>query len=108
MAQDFGLSMPLRVWIDSSAAMGIAVAQSVGKVRCLDTKSLWIQQVVRIGGIELGKIKGTENPADLFTKHMSSSAKMEQLVGLVGAEFRSGRPEAAPTMGRETDTGVVR
>ena len=37
-----------------------------------------------------------ENPADLYTKHRESKAKIEQLVNLFGGEFRGGRAEAAP------------
>ena len=44
------------------------------------------------------KIAGEENPADLYTKHLESNAKIEQLVGLFGAEFRDGRPAAAPQL----------
>lgn len=96
-----GLSLELRVWTDSSEAMGIAVRQGGGKVRHLDTKTLWVQQAVRTGRCELRKIKGTENPADLFTKHHPTAGKLEQLVELFGASFREGRAAAAPTMRRE-------
>ena len=88
------------MWTGSSAAMGIAVRQGVGKVRHLDTKTLWIQQAVRTGRFQLRKVKGTENPADLFTKHRPTAGKLEQFVELFGAEFREGRPTAAPTMRR--------
>ena len=44
------------------------------------------------------KIAGEVNPADLYTKHLESRAKIEQLVGLFGGEFRDGRPEAAPQL----------
>ena len=44
------------------------------------------------------KIAGEENPADLYTKHLESRAKIEQLVNLFGGEFRGGRAEAAPQL----------
>ena len=42
--QDAGLKLPLRVWTDSSAAMGTASRQGLGKLRCLECHSLWLQQ----------------------------------------------------------------
>ena len=44
---------------------------------------------------------GTENPADLFTKHMDSAAKLEALVTLHGCEFRGGRPDIAPELKKQ-------
>lgn len=44
------------------------------------------------------KIAGEINPADLYTKHLESKAKIEQLIQLFGAEFREGRPAAAPQL----------
>ena len=72
--EDLGIKAPLRVWTDSSAAIGICSRQGLGKMRRLDTHTLWIQQAVRSKRIDLRKISGEENPADLLTKH--SSAKL--------------------------------
>ena len=45
-----------------------------------------------------GKVKGEENPADLFTKHLPSKDKVHQLVRLFGCEYRDGRASAAPLL----------
>ena len=37
------------------------------------------------------KIAGEENPADLFTKHLESAAKLAQLIGLFSCKFMTGR-----------------
>ena len=37
LLRDFGVSTSLRVWTDSSAAMGICNRQGLGKLRHLDT-----------------------------------------------------------------------
>ena len=68
LLQDLGVALPLRVWTDSSATIGICGRQGLGRVRHLATQTLWIQQRVRDGSFELWKVKGVENPADLFTK----------------------------------------
>ena len=101
---DLGLRIPLRVWTDSSAAVGICSRQGLGKMRHIDTHLLWIQQAVRSRRIDLRKIAGESNPADLYTKHLPSRDKISQLVKLMGCDFRAGRAETAPQM-RRTHTG---
>ena len=69
---------------------------------------MWIQQRIRHGELEVRKIAGEENPADLYTKHSESKAKIEQLVNLFGGEFRGGRAEAAPHLKQDpTTAGMV-
>jgi len=98
---DLGHRLPVRVWCDSSAAIGICSRQGLGKLRHLDTHTLWIQQAVRSRKIDLRKIKGEANPADLLTKHLASRERLNALVRKAGGVFRSGRAEAAP----QTRTG---
>ena len=73
----------------------------MGKLRHIDTRSLWIQQALRSGKLELRKVRGDVNPADLFTKHLSSEERITNLLALLGCRFRSGRSEEAPQMRRE-------
>ena len=95
---DYGVHLPVRCWTDSSAALGIAKRSGLGKIRHLATHTLWLQEKVRDKSIEVRKIKGDENPADLFTKHLPSRDKVHQLVKLVGCEYRDGRAESAPLL----------
>ena len=69
LLRDLGQELPLRVWTDSSAALGICSRQGLGRLRHLDTHTLWIQQAIRTGAVDLRKVAGETNPADLFTKH---------------------------------------
>ena len=96
LLRDFGVEAHLRVWTDSSAAIGICSRQGLGKLRHLDTHTLWIQQAVRLGRVDLRKVDGEVNPADLFTKHCLSRARLEALVLLHGCEYLGGRAESAP------------
>ena len=41
---DIGLDLPIRVWTDSSAALGISGRRGIGKFRHLECHSLWVQQ----------------------------------------------------------------
>ena len=72
LMRDLGQDAPVRVWTDSEAAIGISSRQGLGKLRHLDTHTLWIQHAVRSGRIDLRKVLGEANPADLFTKHSLS------------------------------------
>ena len=101
LLRDIGIDIPLRVWTDSSAAIGICGRQGIGKVRHLACHTLWVQQRVRRGDFELRKVKGEDNPADLFTKHMESRDKLNRLVSLYNCSFREGRAAAAPALRRE-------
>ena len=53
---DFGAKLPMRVWTDSTASIGICKRQGLGKVRHLAVQDLWVQQRVRAGDFELYKI----------------------------------------------------
>ena len=43
-------------------------------------------------------VAGEVNPADLFTKHLESQAKPDQVVGLFGCQFMTGRAASAPAL----------
>ena len=89
--------------------MGICSRQGLGKLRHIDTQTLWVQQRVRDKTFELRKVRGTENPADLFTKHLQGAAYIEGLLRLFGCVFRGGRPAAAPELrqGKGTQAGEL-
>ena len=101
LLKDLGIIAPLRVWTDSSAAIGICSRQGLGKLRHLDTHTLWIQQAVRTGKVDLRKVLGEVIPADLFTKYSLSRERLKGLVTLYDCHFRTGRAESAPKMRTE-------
>ena len=103
LLHDLGVQVPLRVWTDSTATMGICGRQGLGKLRHVDTQCLWIQQRVRDGSIELRKVKGEVNPADLFTKHLPSRDKVAQLLTLFNCRYADGRAETAPQLRKMND-----
>ena len=103
---DFGLNLKLRVWTDSTAAVGVSTRQGLGKLRHLDTHTLWLQQAVRTKRVELRKVPGECNPADLFTKHLATRERLSEVMKLYECKFAGGRAELAPELRREERYGT--
>ena len=76
----------MKLYSDSSAAKGIVSRTGVGKIRHLDTKYLWIQNAVKKKQIEMRKVCGKVNPADIGTKFLSAS-EMRPLLEKIGLFF---------------------
>ena len=98
LLNDLGVKVRLNIWTDSSASKGICSRQGLGKVRHLDTQDLWVQQRIRNGDFALYKIKGDDNPGDLFTKAGLSHARIRCLLAILGCHYREGRAESAPKL----------
>ena len=97
MCLDYGCSAGVVLNVDASAAIGVAQRKGLGKLRHLNTQALWIQDAVRERRIELKKVSGTENPADLVTKHLDKRT-MEKMIGKMGFATLEGRSSLAPTL----------
>ena len=109
LLEDLGVVLPVRVWTDSTATIGICGRQGLGKLRHVDTQCLWIQQRVRDATIELRKVRGEQNPADLFTKHIPGNQKIRDLLKLFGCQYETGRAASAPLLrgGAGTQAGEL-
>ena len=55
MAQDFGTEVKVDIFVDASAAIGIAQRRGVGKVRHVEVNQLWLQDRVARGDFESPK-----------------------------------------------------
>ena len=67
---------------DSSAARGICHRLGVGKVRHLETKTLWLQHQTRSGVLTVGPIKGLENTGGrlgMYDRHHFRAAIFQSL-----------------------------
>ena len=99
LAADMGWTLKLSVHSDATAALGIAKRRGLGKIRHLHCTDLWIQERVRNKDLELHKVLGSENPADIFTKYVDA-AIMENTLHKMMFFFMEGRAKMAPdTMG---------
>ena len=70
--QDMGVQSRIRLLTDSAAVVGIAKRRGVGQVRHIEMNQLWLQEKTANNEVEVVKVKGTENPADLSTKYLKS------------------------------------
>ena len=73
MLVDLGRRGSITLYTDSSAARGIIHRAGLGKLRRLETGYLWLQAAVKAKKLQVRKVLGTENPADLLMKHLSAA-----------------------------------
>ena len=62
MALDFGQVMVPWMYVDASAAIGIAQRKGLGRIRHLHTQSLWEQDAAREKRVFLDKVPGLTTP----------------------------------------------
>ena len=71
--EGFGRRVQVEVYVDSSAALAITARRGNGKLRHVRVSELWIQEVAGDGTIAYRKVAGTQNTADLMTKHVTAA-----------------------------------
>ena len=76
--------MSVRVHTDSSAAKVVASRRGVGKLRHIELKCLWVQELVQDHTIVIKRINALDNPADCQTKPKDFKC-FEPLLGRLGA-----------------------
>ena len=82
---------------DANAALGLINRKRLGKTRHIDTGLLWVQQVAVEQRLKFKKVLGTNNPADLFTKHLDEKLSKHHVTNL-GYQRADGRAEEAPQL----------
>ena len=97
MLADLGIESKITLYTDSSAARGIIHRAGLGKLRHLETGYLWLQAAVKSKRLQVRKVLGTENPADLFTKHLAIADMWRHLETLQISE-ETGRSSAVPAI----------
>ena len=85
LAQDLGIELILRVWVDSTTADAIASRIGLGKVRHMEVKFLWAQEAHRAGRFCVKKIAGEKNPADILTKPQTATDMKNKLAAVGGS-----------------------
>ena len=68
LLRDLGCEAKIRVWTDSAASKSIASRKGIGKIRHMEVKYLRVQEMTKKKEMQVRKILGSENPADMMTK----------------------------------------
>ena len=95
MLRDLGIEVKIILYTDSTAARGIIHRAGLGKLRRLETGYLWLQAAVKAKRLQARKVLGTNNPADLFTKRLSTGDLWRRLQAL-NMSVEAGRSQAVP------------
>ena len=92
MLRDLGMESSTELYTDSSAAQGIINRAGLGKPRHLEKGYLWLLAAVNNKTLKAQKVKGTNNPADSLTKHLSATDMHKHLecLGFAPGQGRSG------------------
>ena len=85
---------PISLRVDSTACLGTAGRRGAGRIRHIATPSLWIQRAVNDGRLDLSKVDGKDNPADLGTKVLGGPA-INQILGRIGFVKLTGNSKLA-------------
>ena len=83
---DLGLGMGITLKTDASAAKGIATRKGLGKVRHVELRYLWVQDVVKEKRLAMRRGDGEKNLADHLTKPKSKldmEVKMGEAAGVM-------------------------
>jgi hypothetical protein len=95
LMRDMGIEAEGEIYGDSTAALGIAQRNGMGKLRHIRVQALWIQEARAEGRLQYRKVLGSRNPADGLTKYMTS-VLLDQHVKTIGLDWRDGRAKSAP------------
>ena len=80
-----GWNLEVNLYMDSSAARGMAAKIGIGKMRTVEIRTLWLQDKVKRKILKVFRVKGEENVADVGAKGLSAErlAMLSTHVGLV-------------------------
>ena len=97
---------PLRLLLhtDSTAARGIAGRLGLNKkTRHIATHFLWLQQKVEEEALEIRKVPGQSNPADLGTKYLAAD-RIKEILGRVHIRPEEGRHPLIPILATKEES----
>jgi len=62
--------IPIEAYTDSKACLGFIGRQGLGRMKHIETKFMWLQQVVQQRGVTISCVPSHENQADVLTKQL--------------------------------------
>ena len=78
------------ITMDSNAAHAFFHRRGVGRMKHIDSRILWLQDLIAAGGVRLKKIPRTQNLADMLT-HTPSAKELEVFLPLMSLRSCSER-----------------
>ena len=87
----------LEIKLDATAGRAIALQRGAGRFRHIATPTLWLQRLVIFGDIKMTRVCGSDNCADLGTKHLDYRTMIRHLK-FCGRRFAEGRSRIAPQL----------
>ena len=84
----------MRLYLDATAAKGILERSGISKIRHIDVNNLWLQEQCARKVVPAIQVDGTDNPADLLTKHLNV-AVIERHLKFLDIRFQEGRSQKA-------------
>ena len=69
---DWGVQVDITMFTDSSSGLSFSSRRGLGKMRHIQTRFLWLQDLVASKALNVRKILGTLNPADILTKPLGA------------------------------------
>ena len=99
-----GMMTTVEVQLDSSAARGVLWRSGVGRIRHLEVKTLWVQDLVVAKRITIKPVPGLQNVADIGTKVLSADRikYLKEKIGSRGIDELGKTRVAAARMTRAT------
>ena len=92
LAQDWGIKLPPRIYMDATAGIAIGSRRGLGRVKHIDTVFLWAQSMITEGRIRLSKVGADDMLADVLTKHVPE-ATMVRMIERMRFTSTTGRHE---------------
>ena len=83
MLKEMGVKTSLVLATDSSGAKSHSSTRGLGRMRHIEVKNLFLQDLVQKRAVVLRKVSGVNNPADVLTKYHSRET-LTKLLGRVG------------------------
>ena len=97
MLVDLGINMKIRIKTDASAAKGIACRRGAGTNQAYWRDPLWVQEKIAKREMEVLKIAGVDNLADILTKHVDREI-LQRMLYRCGYRIKRGRHEMMPML----------
>ena len=91
----------IEIKVDSSAAHAFFHRRGVGRMKHIDSRILWLQDLIAAGDVTLKKIPRTQNLADMLT-HTPSAKELEVFLPLMSLRSCSERDKELMVDGHET------